>query len=649
MFEQAITSLAIIKVNWDRGNDYIENFVPFVAECLRSTPQEEVSLPEIQREITHSFSLKIPQGALKTVLQRCCKHGFVNREKGIYIRNSEALTDLGLGRVRGNVLRQHEALIKKLIDFCEKEYGIAWQREEAESAIFTYLEKYSTPVLATVVDTKPPCMGHGKGGRHSDFLVNAFIKELLRRDPEGFEYLETVLKGSMLANVFYFPDLGRVEQHFKQVEVYFDSVFLLRALGYFGESLQAPCRELVDIAYEQGAKLRCFKHTKEEILGILNAAVRVLRSKHLKPTHGGVIEYFVRSDYTASDVELIIAKLPKLLRAFHVRVKSKPRHKASLTIDETKLEATLDEKVGYNNPRAKYRDIDSLAAIYRLRRGSFPLYLEDCNAIFITTNPTLVRAADCFFKEEYEGYQETVPISILDHHLTTISWLKKPLEAPDLPRKRIIADCYAALNPSDTLWKMYLEEINKLHNQDDISKEDYYLLRYSTESRKILMDITQGDADAFIEGTVKEVLEKSRQAARAETEAALHNEKKKREETERQAERAQARLKAQQEHLQILSEQIGRWVTSFIEGGWIIMLSLGVFLTFPKPSPTMPEGWWELLSPAALLIFGILTVGNLVFGTTVGSLVRRLEIRISRLVERTLIQYTLDDVDEPPN
>ena len=52
MSEHVITSLAILKANWDKGLDYIENFVPFVAECLRTAPQDEVSLPELQAAIT---------------------------------------------------------------------------------------------------------------------------------------------------------------------------------------------------------------------------------------------------------------------------------------------------------------------------------------------------------------------------------------------------------------------------------------------------------------------------------------------------------------------------------------------------------------------------------------------------------------------
>ncbi len=62
MHPQAIPSLAILKVNWDRGVDYIDNFVPFVAECLRGAPEPEVSMAYLQKAMIDSFGLRIPQG-----------------------------------------------------------------------------------------------------------------------------------------------------------------------------------------------------------------------------------------------------------------------------------------------------------------------------------------------------------------------------------------------------------------------------------------------------------------------------------------------------------------------------------------------------------------------------------------------------------
>src|SRR5882762_8971397 len=90
MTTDSLTSLAILKVNWDnQGHDYIENFVPFVAEALRLAPQDTVSVAQIQGLIKQTFGLIIPQGALNMLLKRAAKRGLVRREAGVYIRTGE--------------------------------------------------------------------------------------------------------------------------------------------------------------------------------------------------------------------------------------------------------------------------------------------------------------------------------------------------------------------------------------------------------------------------------------------------------------------------------------------------------------------------------------------------------------------------------
>jgi hypothetical protein len=44
---KAIATLAILKVNWDEQRDYIGNFVPLVAHCLRESGAEAASVPEL--------------------------------------------------------------------------------------------------------------------------------------------------------------------------------------------------------------------------------------------------------------------------------------------------------------------------------------------------------------------------------------------------------------------------------------------------------------------------------------------------------------------------------------------------------------------------------------------------------------------------
>lgn len=80
MASQTITapviSLAILKVNWDaKRKDYVDNFVPIVAECIRLSDHDVVSIPNLQMDIRTKFGLRIPQNQLRGVLTRVSKRG----------------------------------------------------------------------------------------------------------------------------------------------------------------------------------------------------------------------------------------------------------------------------------------------------------------------------------------------------------------------------------------------------------------------------------------------------------------------------------------------------------------------------------------------------------------------------------------------
>ena len=107
--------------------------------------------------------------------------------------------------------------------------------------------------------------------------------------------------------------------------------------------------------------------------------------------------------------------------------------------------------------------------------------------------------------------------------MTRLALIKKPMAAPDLPRHMVIASSYAALNPSQTLWREYLEEISRRRDKGEITGEEYHFLRSSREARQALMDETLGNEEAFSAGTLDEVLthakEQIQAEAKAETEA----------------------------------------------------------------------------------------------------------------------------------
>ena len=101
MSQTVVTSLAILNVNWNRKRDYIENFVPFVSDCLRAASQDEVSLQQLQADVVARFGLRIPLSALRTILGRAQQRGYVRPEHGIYRRNADALANQNLSSLLG--------------------------------------------------------------------------------------------------------------------------------------------------------------------------------------------------------------------------------------------------------------------------------------------------------------------------------------------------------------------------------------------------------------------------------------------------------------------------------------------------------------------------------------------------------------------
>jgi len=247
---RAIVSLAILKANWDRlGSDYIENFVPLVAECLKAASTPEVSINEVQCAFVDNFGLRVPLGALKTILHRCAKRGYVRRKSGIYIRDDAALSRLGFASVRADVLRKHENLSTKLIDFCKERHGVSWTAEEADAALLAYLEERSPSILAAAIEGSP-IPAPPNPVTNATFLVNAFVQHVFTSDPEGLDFLETIVKGTMLANVLIFPEIGKARSSFRRLEVYLDTGFLIGTLGLEGSLRQAPGP--VPISVEKG-------------------------------------------------------------------------------------------------------------------------------------------------------------------------------------------------------------------------------------------------------------------------------------------------------------------------------------------------------------------------------------------------------------
>lgn len=669
--QAVIASLAILKVNSDHGADYIDNFVPFVGECLRKATADEVSLGDLQVQMKSEFGLEVPQAALRSVLDRAVRAGFATREHRLYRRNKAALDASGFESSRQRALREVTALVDGLRSHSMTLLPEPWTTEAAETALLHYLASRGTSLLASASERIPIALPSGVTP-NAEYVIASFLDHIQVADPVGFEYLSTAVKGSVLASVLYFEDFGSIGRHFEPLALYLDTVVLVQALGLMGPEFMAPSTEMMNLATDLGATLNCFQDTVSEVDGILTFASRYVRSgrPHDIPIWGAT-EYLVNTGKSASDIELIAAHLADDLANLGINIRPRPKHEIALTLDELAFGKFLRDSIRYRAPEPLQHDLDAITSIHRLRRGEALPKIEGARALFVTTNTSLARATNKFFRTEY-GVPVFAPLCMPAHQFGTLAWLKKPQAAPDLITKFIISDAIAALNPPEGLWREYVREISKLEQAGNISSDDCELLRYSPAAKAALMGVTVGGSRAYLEGSVPEILERVRAAERREALEEAARERSLREGVERHAQQsietqalahaveiaaatsemekkgiaAEVAYRARQARYLSIGRSVGRALGLSVTGLFMIVAALGLYgVGGLKFAGELPFSGNPVIG-IALLVVGLVGVFLSVTGAGLREYLRPREERVARNIARR-IERRFEGGDEP--
>lgn len=646
-----LASLAIIKSNWDYSQEsYVDNFLPFFLDAAKGA-SGPITPAGAKLHIRERFGIDVPEGVLTTLSRRAAHKQYGRRENGSFIADPTKFDDIrDLNRQKADYLRKQSALVNELVTYAANRFERILSVEDAEDALLNYIEEHSVPILGSVMkgapyDSRPA----PRSSPDTEYIVNSFISDVVSSMPASFEHLETVVKGSMLAVSLYLPNNSELGKRFDRTTLYFDAPVLLKALGYEGEDAKAAAQDLLALSRAAGADLACFTHSVSEVKGILDrSAAKALQGGFHGSHRRATDAYFASEGFSGSDILLLSQRLEEDVAALGLTIRERPAATAELTVDELALEEVMDASITYSSRDTLLNDLDSLTAVHRLRGGRSSSRLETCRALLVTTNGGLARVGRLFFARE-EGDHGWPPV-LTDHHLATLVWLKKPQAAPTLPRRQILADCFAALEPGGRIWDRYLEEIDRLGRRGKASENDLMLLRYSTEAQRSLMDRTMGDADQVTAETVADILDKVRANILATTErerdiasqtasktqAALENVEESLRERERSlasehaaklaAEDRSTTLEARVVALETKAETLRKAASAKAKRHaavtyWVVLGFCGVVLLYAAFATFLPDGimpgWGKPAMPFCLAFAGIGGFATLMWGGSI--------------------------------
>ncbi len=598
--------------------------------------------------LAKNFGLSLPANIVEALLKRARKKKLIRAENKILLLNREQAKEYSaafrFNEKQEKIISDYDRLLAALIKFASDKYKLSWNNKFAEKVLFEYLEINGITIISSLTSGIPLRQIIKPGVRGDLFVAASFVLDAEANKLDEFGYFESIVQGNILASSIYLPDTGKTKKKLIKTKFYFDTTFLIFALGYAGEPRQAACTELLELLCESSAGLFCFEHTLQEIENGLAACASNLSPTTEGTPYGFAADYFLTQGCSESDVLLYKTKARgDLVKKLNVRIVEKPEFD-EYSISERTLDEELQKTIRYRNENARFRDVDSISAIVRLRKNYETHHIEDCGAVFVTTNLALARSVRTIMVPA-EKRNRVIPPCITDHRLTAHLWLKSPTKAPTLSRKRIIADCYAAVQPSDTFWERYVHQINELKKEGDLTEENYYLLRYDFGVRRHMMEITQGnenaiDEDVFTKGTVPELLEVAREEMRKKIVAEqqcqyedsinelkdqvkeLRDREKRVEEEKRKAEEQKKHALA---HIRKISQKRAR-ILRIVVGFFVVLtLSIGATLSIFGRNDLiwgiMPSLWLGIASTILL----VMTVVNLVFGTTIIRIMDRFE------------------------
>ena len=616
---RTIASLALVKVLWDHlRHDYLEAFVPLVATILKAGEFTSLDDPDVHRlcrEFEATFGLRLPYHPMIAILNRARKRGIVTRRQGRFLPVADKLAEVDLSAKTAAHTATLNDLLTTFTRFMKERYEREFTQQTAEDAFIGFLKEHDVDILFAAAELS--ALPEVKPSKDSRYLVASFIRHVQEHDAKLFSFIANVAVGHALASAMLYKGIERYSVKLRGVLVYCDTQFVLRLVGAEGDERKLAYYALVEALRSSEAELRVFGHTYDELMGILKSCRQWIRNPGFDPSKASpALLFFIQSGFTESDIDDFIVRADDFLRELGIKTVDSPAPSefVDFQIDETKLRERIVSVYERSRPFDEVgkaytldRDIKSIAAVNKLRRGRRPVSLKQCGHILVTTNSALAYANRRF--EMGSGRNEDeVPTCVTDVFLGTTVWLHSPAVVSTINSTRLIAYCTTALRLDQGMLKKVAQVTTKLRSQGKVTEEEYYLLRASPVAHEMIAEKTLGDPNAFSAKTVDEILKEVTDKAKAAELERYRREKDDHFQTQVKLVASDVRYAKVGSRLHSLSTSVARLVANLV----LVVLLLVAGVGFVLPFFSLVERFW--IKAFAIIVAIAFGLGSLLYG-----------------------------------
>ncbi len=513
---RTITSLSIVATLWDQHRkDYLECYIPMLATLILRKEYAQIDIETVTTDFQEEYGLSIPYHPMVALLNRATKRGLLQRQVNVYVPVLDEMRKHDVSALAQQNLTAISGILAEIVQFASELAVPGFDIARAETAMIAFLAQYDADILFAT-DT-PTVLPRVKPSRHDIYVISKYVERVFSSPhAHARDQLVNIAAGHILAGAITFSDIMKYSAKSKRINVYLDTQFIFRLLGFDGPFRARSYAELVSLINAECGYACLFQHTYDEIMQIIRNCEHWLNNPNYDPLKASpVLRYFVETNARSSDIDrLIITLRDRLEKEHNISIRPAPVFDANRNdvIDELALQNAILDVYGLPDittldtykKRTILRDIKSISSVHVLRRGRPAHTLREAKHLFITTNSGLAAA-----NRQYEISVDTGSIvfaCVTDVFLGTVLWAQSPAALRTIITNNLIANCQAILQPTPALLRRYTERLKELHSQGTISEQEFYLLRSQRLALALLVDHTLGDPAGFSDELPEQIL-----------------------------------------------------------------------------------------------------------------------------------------------
>ena len=514
---KTLFGLALLTYSWEtKKKDILDSYLSLIASIITEKQYTIVNHDILKDDMVNMYGINIPHGAIESILRRMLKNAMLSRDNGEYIALHEKIAPHVKIDNRNELNNLFDDILRDLLQYSKNHFQIQFTVDEMEKGFIGFLKEFDLDLMFGNDDGET-VLPFVKENKKAKYIIAKYITEIHTSFPQKFEIIVKLAKGHAIASLITYDAIGNYSGSLNDVDIYMDSPVIFNLIGLNGESNLKLSQELISNLKKNGAKIKIFHTNYKEVVSTLSDAIRRLETKEYEISHcSRIMRTAIREGYTSQQIQMKYTQLDAILAKMEIPIVHSPELSAKerlYQIDEALLQQNIENLYSVEGKKIPYykidtisRDVESISNIFKLRKQHIANSLKNSKAIFLTSNEMLAYAAKKFEKSEWR-YGSTIPVCLTDIFLSTILWANYPAPNDNLNIKQLISECYYITDLDNRVLVKFYEDVDRMHNENAFTDEQYYLLRASKLTYSLLEKKTLNDIEEYTDKTPGEILQ----------------------------------------------------------------------------------------------------------------------------------------------